>query len=70
MGASLNLFSGFRAINTLRYRKVSQMKGLEDSEKKANDIAINIMQAFYDLAYAEGLIEISTEQLENARVCN
>lgn len=67
VGASLNLFSGFRAINTLRYRKVSQMKGLEDSEKKANDIAISIMQAFYDLAYAEGLIEISTEQLENAR---
>lgn len=26
------------------------------------------MQAFYDLAYAEGLIEISTEQLENARL--
>lgn len=68
VGASLNLFSGFKAINTLRYRKVSQMKGLEDSEKKANDIAINIMQAFYDLAYAEGLIEISTEQLENARL--
>ena len=68
VGASLNLFSGFRAINTLRYRKVSQMKGLEDSEKKANDIAISIMQAFYDLAYAEGLIEISTEQLENARL--
>ena len=44
------------------------MKGLEDSEKKANDIAINIMQAFYDLAYAEGLIEISIEQLENARL--
>lgn len=68
LGASLNLFSGFTAINTLRYRKVSKLKGLEDSEKKANDIAVNIMQAFYDLAYAEGLIEISKEQLENAQL--
>lgn len=66
IGASLNIFSGFSAINTLRYRKVSKLKGLEDSEKTANDIAINIMQAFYDLAYAEGLIAISREQVENA----
>ncbi len=68
VGASLNLFSGFKAINTLRYRKVSELQGLEESEKKANDIAVNIMQAFYDLAYTEGLIEISREQLENARL--
>ena len=68
LGASLNLFSGFKAINTLRYRKVSELQGLEESEKQANDIAVNIMQAFYDLAYTEGLIEISQEQLENARL--
>ncbi|MDE5611363.1 MAG: TolC family protein [Odoribacter sp.] len=68
LGTSLNLFSGFKAINTLRYRKVSELQGLEESEKKANDIAVNIMQAFYDLAYTEGLIEISREQLENARL--
>ena len=68
VGANLNLFSGFTAINTLRYRKVSKLRGLQDSEKTANDIAVNIMQAFYDLAYAEGLIEISQEQLENARL--
>lgn len=68
LGTSLNLFSGFKAVNTLRYRKVSELQGLEESEKKANDIAVNIMQAFYDLAYTEGLIEISREQLENARL--
>lgn len=68
VGANLNLFSGFRAINTIRFRKVSQLKGLEDSEKTANDIALNIIQAFYDLAYAEGLIVISREQVENARL--
>lgn len=68
VGASLNLFSGFTAINTWRYRKVSKLKGLEDSETKANDIAVTIMQAFYDVAYAEGLIEISEEQLSNARL--
>lgn len=68
VGASLNLFSGFTAINTLRYSKVSELRGLEESEKRANDIAVGVMQAFYDLAYAEGLIEISREQLENARM--
>lgn len=68
LGTSLNLFSGFKAVNTLRYRKVSELQGLEESEKTANDIAVNIMQAFYDLAYTEGLIEISREQLENARL--
>ena len=68
LGTSLNLISGFKAINTLRYRKVSELQGLEESEKTANDIAVNIMQAFYDLAYTEGLIEISREQLGNARL--
>lgn len=68
LGTSLNLFSGFKAVNTLRYRKVSELQGLEESEKTANDIAVSIMQAFYDLAYTEGLIEISREQLENARL--
>lgn len=68
IGANLNLFSGFSAINMLRYRKVSKLKGLEDSEKKANDIAVDIILAFYDLAYAEGLILISQEQVENDRM--
>lgn len=68
VGASLNIFSGFSAINALRYQKVSKLKGLQDSEKTANDIAISIIQAFYDLAYAEGLILISQEQVENAQL--
>lgn len=34
VGANLNLFSGFTAINTLRYRKVSKLRGLQDSEKR------------------------------------
>lgn len=68
VGASLNIFSGFSAINTIRYNNVSRMKGLKDTEKLANDIAIRIMQAFYDLAYAEGLIGISEEQFENTRL--
>lgn len=68
LGASMNIFSGFTAINTLRYNKVSKMKGLNDSEKMANDIAVRIMQAFFDVAYSEGLIAISEEQVKNARM--
>lgn len=68
VGASIGLFSGFASVNNIRYNRVSKLKGLEESEKLANDIAVRIMQAFYDLAYAEGLIVISEEQVENAKL--
>lgn len=68
VGASMGLFSGFTTINNIRYNRVSKLKGLEDSEKLANDIAVRIMQAFYDVAYAEGLIKIAEEQFDNAKM--
>ncbi|MCC8174623.1 MAG: TolC family protein [Odoribacter sp.] len=65
ISGGMNLLNGFRGINNIRYNKVSRLKGLENSEKKANDIAIQIMNAFYEVAYAEGLIDISEEQVKN-----
>lgn len=68
IGAGMGIFSGFTSVNNVRYSNVSRLKGLEESEKLANDIAVRIMQLFYDVAYAEGLISISEEQVANAKL--
>lgn len=66
VGAGMTLFSGFSGINRLRSAKISKMRGLKETENLANDLAIQIMNAFFNLVYAEESIRVTVEQLENS----
>lgn len=68
LNSSLNLFSGFSAVNLIRYRNVSRLRGLQQTELEANNIAVKVMGAFVNFAYAQGLVEIAEEQLDNAKM--
>lgn len=66
VGGGVTLFAGFSGINRLRAAKISRLQGLEETENLANDLAIQIMNAFFSLVYAEESIRITTELLENS----
>ena len=63
LSASMPLFSGFSGINNLRFQKYAQLKGLKDTEKQANDIAMQVLQSYYEVLYRERLQELAQEQL-------
>lgn len=66
VGGGVTLFSGFSGINRLRYAKIARLRGLEMTENMANNLAIDIMNAFISLVSAEESIRITTELLENS----
>lgn len=68
VGGYVTLFSGFSGINRLRMAKVAKLQGLKSTEKLANDIAVQVMTAFFTLVYAEEQIKITSEQLENSNL--
>lgn len=42
--------------------------GWEETENQANQIAIQVMNAFFTLLYAEEEVRITQEQVENSRL--
>ncbi len=66
VNAGVTLFSGFSGINRLRSAKISKLKGLKETENLANDLAIQIMNAFFNLVYAEESIRVTGEQVDNS----
>lgn len=66
VNAGMTLFSGFSGINRLRSAKISKLKGLKETENLANDLAIQIMNAFFNLMYAEESIRVTGEQVDNS----
>ena len=53
VGSSLTIFAGFSNINRLRAAKLSRLMGWEETENQANQIAIQVMNDFFTLWYAE-----------------
>ena len=68
VGSSLTIFAGFSNINRLRAAKLSRLMGWEETENQANQIAIQVMNAFFTLLYAEEEVRITQEQVENSRL--
>ena len=68
VGSSLTVFAGFSNINRLRAAKLSRLMGWEETENQANQIAIQVMNAFFTLLYAEEEVRITQEQVENSRL--
>ena len=75
MSGSLNLFSGFQAINSYRLNQARQNAVSYETESMENDLILSIANAYLRILYLEDLVDItgqqlsvSTEQLERTRV--
>ncbi len=67
VSGSLPLFNGFAAINTFRAAKISELRGVQEAQKVADDIAMQTMQAYFDALYYKGAVDLARQQLDESR---
>lgn len=63
VSASLPLFNGFAAVNSLRASKIAMLRGTQQAQKVADDMAMAAMKAYFDALYYKGMVELAREQL-------
>lgn len=63
LSASMTLFSGFSAINSIRAAKVARAIGVGELQIAKDNAALNTMSAYFDVVYYAGAVEIAREQL-------
>ncbi|TDT41813.1 outer membrane protein TolC [Maribacter spongiicola] len=61
--SSIDLFQGFQKINSIKASKLLFKATQEEVLQQKYLLAFRVMQAFYDIQFFEGLVEISKEQL-------
>jgi len=64
LSGGIDLFRGFTKQNNISFQKMTFMAGIEDEKQQKYDIAFNVMEAFFNTIYYNGLIEIVNEQKE------
>ena len=61
--SSIDLFQGFQKINSIKASKFLYRATQQETLQQKYLLAFRVMQAFYDIEFFEGLVEISKEQV-------
>jgi outer membrane protein len=67
ISASMPLFNGLAAINNVRSARIARLRGDQEWERTARQVAEATMTAFFDVIYYEQAVAIASEQLEQSR---
>ena len=62
--ASLPLFDGFSRLHALRAAKASVLMGRMALRQQQDQTALNVLQAFTNVAYYQGLVKMAEEKVE------
>lgn len=62
--ASMTLFSGLQLINNVRLASVMKLMGLDQLQQTKDELAISIIQAYFDVIYYNATMKIGAEQLQ------
>ena len=62
--ASLPVFDGFNRVHALRAAKAGVLMGHQAVRQQKDQTALSVLQAFVDVAYYKGLVQMTTEKLE------
>jgi outer membrane protein len=63
----ITLFNGFQKINSIRQTQLDLMATLEDADKYANDLSINIATFYMQVLFYKELVNIRSNQLDITR---
>ena len=64
LGASLPVFDGFSRLNALKAAKASVLMGQSALRQRQNLTALDVLQAYTNVAYYEGLVKMAEEKAE------
>lgn len=65
--AGLTLFSGGTLVNQWRLANVNVNRGKSDLQKQKDDLAIQVMAAYVDVVYCDGMVRMLTEKLKESQ---
>ena len=66
VSGQLPLFAGLTGINTVRAAKVMRLQGAEELQIARDEVALKTMQAYFDVVYYTGSVQLAREQLETS----
>jgi len=64
LSASLPVFDGFSRLHALKAAKASMLMGHASLRQQQDQTALNVLQAFTNVAYYEGLVKMAEEKVE------
>lgn len=67
VSAGISLFDGFSAINNLKITKTAVVMGHSQEQQERDKVCLATIEAYFNVIYYTKLVEILTEQTENAR---
>lgn len=67
LSASMDIFNGFTAVNNLRIAKTAVQLGIEEEQITKDDICLQVIQAYYNVLYNQGMRDLAEEQLAESR---
>ncbi|MDO4827706.1 MAG: TolC family protein [Bacteroidia bacterium] len=67
VSSGITLFDGFSAINNLRIAQTSVSMGLSTEIQEEDKVCLATMEAFFNVIYYTSLVQIISEQTDNAR---
>ena len=67
LSADMDIFNGFSAVNNLRIAKTAVLLGVQEEQITKDDICLQVIQAYYNVLYNQGMVDLAREQLEETR---
>ena len=64
LSASLPLFDGFSRIHALKAAKAGELMGLSALRQQQNQAALEVLQAYTNVAYYDGLVKMADEKVK------
>ena len=68
VSASLPVFDGFSRLHALKAAKASELMGRMALRQQQDQTALNVLQAFTNVAYYEGLVQMAEEKAEETKL--
>ena len=68
LSVSLPVFDGFSRLHALKAAKASVLMGQSALRQKQDQTALNVLQAFTNVAYYEGLVKMAEEKVEETKL--
>lgn len=66
ISASMDIFNGLSTLNSVRITKTARLMGIEEERLLKDDICLQIIQAYYNVLYHEGMVSLAQEQLDES----
>ena len=68
LSASLPVFDGFNRLHALKAAKASVLMGQSALRQQQDQTALNVLQAFTNVAYYDGLVKMAEEKVEETEL--